>query len=312
MSSEHRPHAHQTIENKPVGPTLAGLGVAARLSAAPTPRGLLTATQPLAPADGWGVQLETDRMRLRPLRADDSREFLRVLRISREHLEEFCPIQRHGETGEECFLRQLELAGAAVRSRRAWRVVGFLKGYDHPWRRVVAGFNINNISRGLEHRGEITAWVAADAVNQGLASEGLEAVVRFATEDLRRAGGGLGLHKLIGLVSPDNDASKKIATRAGFSPREVERPIVLHLNGKTVPHEMWVRYASVASSPALHNPAELNAAEDKPASVIELKPTGSEPGSKALELVEEIRSGKGGVRRIVAIERAMEFRKTGT
>lgn len=190
----------------------------------------------------------TDRLVIRPLLAQDKGEFERVQHTSKDHLARFCPLSkgdRHDLGEDAMFAHHLELAQAGDRTGRAWRRMLF----DHQGR-LVGAINLNDITRGLENTSEFVLWLAHDAVGKGLALEAMRAAMNFAFAD---APDGLGLHKIIGLICPENRASVKLADSAGFEPGIGEEPVELVINDLRVKHDLWVAYAPVP--PSIDTPA---------------------------------------------------------
>lgn len=198
-----------------------------------------TLTKPSRASDPT-VACITPRMVLRPLRESDRAEFLRVYTLSRAHLAQFCPLSTDDhdqQPADEVFERQVELSRRARETARAWRVCGFDER-----QRLVGAFNINDITRGLEHTGELVCWVGVEHAGQGFAREGVEAVMQHAFTDLPR---GLGLHKLIGLISPGNDRCITMMRRIGMT-LQAQPPIGLKISGAIVLHDTYAAYAPVS------------------------------------------------------------------
>lgn len=198
---------------------------------------------PGAPEPAATSPLCTERLLLRPLRASDRPEFLRVVAFNRTHLARFCPLHLPGETDAMLFDRHLALADAAERFGRAWRRIIFL--HDG---RLAGAININDLSRGLEHAGELNWWISADRLGRGLATEAVHAAAAFALDDLPR---GLGLTALRALITPDNQRSRRIAAGAGFRREPWSPAIELNLAGRWAAHDTFVRYAPVAAETPL-------------------------------------------------------------
>ncbi len=185
---------------------------------------------------GW---LRTARMVLRPLGPGDYAEFVRVLRGSGEDLSKTFPLRNEGESEAEAFERHVRLSAFTGPGAPDWRRAAFT-----PEGRLVGGFNLNAIRRGLEFRAEASWWVAREFRGRGLATEGVRAMlgVAFREVGVGEGGGGLGLHRVDALVSPGNAASRRVAEKAGFvSPREPVR-VSLEVGGRWVEHELLTRY----------------------------------------------------------------------
>lgn len=183
------------------------------------------------------VVFRTRRLTLRPWWAGDRAEFLRVLEVSREALARSCPLWTlNAPGGEQAFDRQLALSQAAMRSGRGLRLIAL----DERGR-IIGGFNVNDISRGLEHRGEITAWIASDAHNHGYATEGLLGLLEHAFADLPS---GLGLHRVTGLIAPDNAPCLTLAKKVGLA-LGGQPPVDLVVDGHLKAHDVYEAFAPI-------------------------------------------------------------------
>jgi RimJ/RimL family protein N-acetyltransferase len=209
------------------------LGVAARVARVPA----------VAPLDvRTSIELRTARLTLRPLLPTDRDEFLRVLRISRTSLDAMCPLGTGEETSDlEIFARQLALSEGAVRTSKACRLIAI---DNHA--RIIGGFNINDISRGLEHSGELVFWLSADSRKIGYGQEGVRALLDYALADMPR---GLGLHRVHALVSPDNNPCRVLMRRAGLRLCTSQSPTELLIGTRLVRHDSYEIFASVAPAP---------------------------------------------------------------
>lgn len=217
----------------------------------------LASMRPAAPIEVADPnRLETQRLTIRPLAWTDRAEFLRVVEITRPHLDAHCPLHKPRETDRELFDRLLEQAARGLELGRAWRAAYFGRSD-----RLLGLINLNDIVRGLESQAEANWWTSADAFGEGYATEAVRAVLRHAFADLPR---GLGLQRVTALIAPDNRASRKVASRAGFqragqrsaaSGRVVTCPLVL--SGRTVTHEMFEAFAPItgARRPASRRPS---------------------------------------------------------
>lgn len=179
--------------------------------------GVVARSVPLAPARPIEVPtaspIHTPRFSLRPLAARDRREFLRVLRAS-SHVERFMPLRHGNEADESVFVRQLALARQSSATGQSWRRVAVDSAG-----RIVGGFNLINIERGLASRADANWWVAGDALRQRIATECLYAMLDLGLAD---APGGLGLTEINAHVQLDNEASLRLVARVGL--RATNRP----------------------------------------------------------------------------------------
>lgn len=177
------------------------------------------------------VELTTDRLLFRPLALSDRREVLRALSRSRPGLTERLPLNRDGETDDALFTRWVETAVECDNNRSAWRRAAFLEDG-----RFVGLFNLIKIQFGLEWSCEANWWVDRRMHGLGLASEGVEGMLHFATADLPV---GLGLNRVRSMIQQDNQASIRVAEKAGMVPTgEID---LLEIAGSHRPHAVYER-----------------------------------------------------------------------
>lgn len=112
----------------------------------------------------------------------------------------------------------------AVRKRDSGALIGY------------AG--ITNVVRGNFQSAYLGYYAFQGYERQGLMSEGLRLVVRYAFREL-------GLHRLEANIQPGNVASIALVEACGFS-REGFSPQYLKIGGRWKDHERW---AQLASSP---------------------------------------------------------------
>lgn len=220
---------------------LARFGSAAFRLAAMRPRSAIRVTDPHI--------LRTRRLVLRPIQESDQREFIRVVGISREHLGRYSPLHREGESDQELFTRYLAHSTAALATGRAWRVGAFSRAEVDTGRaapRLIGLVNLNDLIRGLECQAEANWWIAADCLRRGFAAEAVSAVVQHAFSDLPR---GLGLQRVVALITPENIASLRVAQRAGFV-RSPEDDLALLIAGQNVQHQAFTAYAPLNTEAA--------------------------------------------------------------
>lgn len=183
--------------------------------------------------------VRTARMVLRPLRESDRPEFLRVVRLSRDHLERFSCLHRDGETDEQLFDRQLEMARVGEQRGTAWRRVGVLHDGS-----IAGCFNLNTITRGLTFEADANWWISREAVGRGLGTEGAGAMLDHALADLPV---GLGLHKVHAAIMPCNGAGLRLARKIGMR-RRPDAKVSIRIGDRWEFHEVYER--TVLDSPA--------------------------------------------------------------
>lgn len=154
------------------------------------------------------VELTTSRLQFRPLAMADAGRVIAAVRHSRETLADRIPLNREGEPDHAMFRRWVESAAEGDANRTAWRRAAFLDSGT-----FVGAFNLIKIEHGLEWTCEATWWVDRRFTGHGYASEGVDALMHFATADIPV---GLGLTRVRAMIQPNNPASLRIAAKTGL------------------------------------------------------------------------------------------------
>jgi RimJ/RimL family protein N-acetyltransferase len=177
-------------------------------------------------------------LRLRPLCASDRDEFIRVARLSKAHLDRWLPIHRTGESDAALFDRQLEMTTAGDASLTACRRIAVSPAPDgHD--RILGGFNVISITRGLELSGDLNWWVAPDALRRGIARRALGLLIGHA---LGEPPEGLGLHLVRAYIQRGNAPSVRLAARLGLTVRESARSYI-QTGDRWAIHDLYTRGA---------------------------------------------------------------------
>lgn len=93
------------------------------------------------------------------------------------------------------------------------------------------GITLSNVRRGVAQTGTLGYWVGKPFARQGVMSDGLRCMLRFAFEQLR-------LHRVEAACLPRNDASRGVLTKAGFR-EEGFAPKYLRINGEWEDHLLF-------------------------------------------------------------------------
>jgi ribosomal-protein-alanine N-acetyltransferase len=196
----------------------------------------LSGAQLERPAEGGEpLRLRTLRMTLRYPEPSDREAFLRTLAASRDALQAHCPIHREDEDDAAVFDRLLGRNGDAASGHTSIRLLGVLDDG-----RVVGGFNLIGVITGLERKATVNWWVSPELANQGLATEGVAALLGHALTDAPPYSNGLGLHSIEAWITGDNAASVRIAEKTGFK-KSAKEPEYLSLGDRWVMHNLYVR-----------------------------------------------------------------------
>ncbi len=183
------------------------------------------------------VERSTERLLFRPLAMSDRAQVLDAVRCSRETLEGRVPLNREGpgprESDAAMFERWAHRAAVDDRDRTGWRRAAFLGTGV-----FVGVFSLIKIERGLEWSCEATWWVDRRFTGRGYATEGAEALLAHALDDLPV---GLGLSRVRAVIQPTNAASLRVAEKIGLRPTG-ERE-VLPVGGRERVHLVFERLA---------------------------------------------------------------------
>jgi RimJ/RimL family protein N-acetyltransferase len=171
-------------------------------------------------------------MMLRPLTAADEAGYLEAVTSSRAELLAKMPMHKEGESDAAMFARQLRMVSQEQAAGQCFRCIGVLEDG-----RIAGGFNLNAISRGLEWQCDITWWVATPLTGCGLATEGVSALVDHALGDLPA---GLGLHQVHAWITRENEASIRVAKKAGLL-RRGEAQSYLDTGASWAVHDKYTR-----------------------------------------------------------------------
>src|SRR5688572_18646954 len=119
------------------------------------------------------IELETERLRVRPLCSRDREEFIRVRTISADLYSPWIPAQQG--TPADIFDAELEKSETASATGLSFRFVGVTDTGA-----IAVFVNLTEIVRGVFQNAYASWSVAADLARQGYASEGVAAVLDFA------------------------------------------------------------------------------------------------------------------------------------
>lgn len=158
--------------------------------------------------NGWSIRSREGRLRLRSLRPDDREEYLRVHEVSRDHFAPWMsssgPALTTGTLFEEELLRAEEEAAVGT----GVRLVAELQDG-----RIAGFFTLSQIFRRAFQNAYAGWSVSADEIGRGIATEGVIALLDLA---FAAPPAGLGLHRVQANVIPSNQASVRVAQKAGF------------------------------------------------------------------------------------------------
>ena len=98
---------------------------------------------------------------------------------------------------------------------------------------MVGQINLGGIAFGALRGAHIGYWIDQGHSNQGITSEAVVTLTEFAFSELR-------LHRIEISLRPENEASKRVAEKSGYTFEGV-RPRFLHIDGQWRDHIVYVR-----------------------------------------------------------------------
>jgi [ribosomal protein S5]-alanine N-acetyltransferase len=150
----------------------------------------------------------TERLVLRPPRPSDIPALRRLLIENAEHLRPWSPAAAAGHDP----LSLVEMTRSITRQRRLWRedrAYTLLIERREPEGRLVGRVVLSEVVRGAFENAYLGYWIDRNHQGAGLMSEAVQAVVRFAFDELR-------LHRVQAAVIPKNVGSRRVLAKAGF------------------------------------------------------------------------------------------------
>lgn len=162
--------------------------------------------------------LRTDRLEIRPPRAEDVAALRRLFRDNEAHLRPWSALPAPDA-------RPTSLVGVAERiadERRKWRAelayafLVFVRTElgDFHERRLAGRVALTGVARGPFQNAHLGYFIDQGNQSRGLTTEAVRAITSFALTPAARHG--LGLHRVQAAVMPSNAASKRVLAKAGY------------------------------------------------------------------------------------------------
>jgi ribosomal-protein-alanine N-acetyltransferase len=168
--------------------------------------------------------VQTPRLLLRAIRPEDAPEVCRVYALSEALHAPWNPLRPENDTWEALFERSLR----RHQEGSSWRGVALLSDG-----RIGGFFALNELVRGAFQNAYAGWAVNAEVANQGIATEGLRALLEVAFSPKY-----LALHRVQANIIPRNHASIRVAEKAGMR-REGLALRYLQIAGVWEDHSMW-------------------------------------------------------------------------
>jgi [ribosomal protein S5]-alanine N-acetyltransferase len=150
--------------------------------------------------------ITTNRLILRLAENGDVAELLRFYRENVDHLAPTAPLLPPDFLSEAFWLRQVARNNDEFAQGRAVKLFVFDKSEPAT---VVGQISLNNIVHGAAYYCDLGYSLAEKRQGQGLMSESVVAIIRYAFEEL-------GLHRVKAAYLPSNERSGRLLRRLGF------------------------------------------------------------------------------------------------
>jgi ribosomal-protein-alanine N-acetyltransferase len=179
--------------------------------------------------DGGGVYLRAPEFR-------DYTAWSELREESRAFLTPWEPTWADDELSRSSFRNKLRRYAEDARDGRAYAFFIFRLRDD----KLVGGATLSRVSRGVSMSCSLGYWAGAPHARRGHTSAAARRLVRFAFDEL-------GLHRVEAACQPDNEPSKRLLEKVGFTAEGVARKY-LKINGEWRDHLL---FGIVAGDPML-------------------------------------------------------------
>lgn len=174
-----------------------------------------------------GLRIEGEGVVLRPPRASDYAEWRDLRARSKDFLQPWEPTWPIDDLSRAAFRRRL---AAYARDREAGAAFPFFifRAADGA---LTGGITLSNVRRGVAQMGSVGYWCGKPYARQGLTLAAVQALAQFSFRSLA-------LHRLEAACLPENQPSRRLLNRAGFS-EEGYAKAYLKINGVWRDHVLF-------------------------------------------------------------------------
>ena len=165
------------------------------------------------------MEFQTARLRIWIPEVDQAGRVIDYYDRNREHLRRWEPVRSDHFYTQEFWAHQLGLNLADAVTGSNYRMVMEMRDGE-PDRPLLGVLNISNVIRGAFQAAHVGYSVDHGHTRQGIMTEALEGVVKFAFEVLD-------LHRLMANYIPSNAASARALAKAGFEKEGFARSYLL-------------------------------------------------------------------------------------
>ncbi|MEK9642693.1 MAG: GNAT family protein [Paracoccaceae bacterium] len=175
------------------------------------------------------VQIETERLLLRPPAKRDFHEWAKLRYESRAFLKPWDPTWARDHLTRQSFARRVDWAQKAINDDAAYPMFLFQKSDGL----LLGAITLDNVRRGPSQVGTIGYWMGEKFARQGFMQEALLGMVRFAFEQVN-------ISRLESACLPENVASRGVLEKCGFKYEGVAQAYI-QINGRWRTHVLYAQ-----------------------------------------------------------------------
>ena len=179
-------------------------------------------------SQSWPLILSTKELMLRPLRYRDRGNWLEVRRLNREWLKPWeATSPFHTENDLPSYFEMVNFHNREGRAGRALTLAIWKE------KELIGQITMGGIAYGALRGAHIGYWIDQRYANKGLMTEAVSGLTDYGFNELK-------LHRIEINLRPENEASRRVAEKAGYL-LEGERPSYLHIDGGWRDHIVFVK-----------------------------------------------------------------------
>jgi [ribosomal protein S5]-alanine N-acetyltransferase len=152
------------------------------------------------------MRLEGDTVYIRMPQASDWAQWAHLRESSRDFLVPWEPVWPADDLTKAAFGRRLRRYTQSVRQGNLYPFFVFTKRDD----RLVGGITLTNVRRGTVQGCSVGYWVGESHARSGYMSDALQTSLTFAFD-------ALGLHRVEAACLPENQPSRRLLIKSGFT-----------------------------------------------------------------------------------------------
>lgn len=178
-----------------------------------------------------GPVVRSGPVTLRPPRTSDHAAWAELRDESRDYLQRWEPTWPADDLTRAAFRRRLGVYQREMELQNAFPFFVFVTGVEGGEGPLAGAITLSNIRRGVAETGQLGYWIGERFAGRGLATAAVRAISGFAF-------GRLKLHRLEAACVPENERSRRVLEKAGFT-HEGRARAYLKINGGWADHLLF-------------------------------------------------------------------------